>query len=109
MKDDTFVPYSFPKDIAEAVEADDETVTSGPSAEYDGTYMVSAFYINDEPVSVDKLISSTGVAAEELADHLSSPEYLKDHKVLYRYTVFTITDGLISDIKADYLDYNTEL
>ena len=78
-------------------------------ADHDGRYMVSAFYIDDIPTSVDELCRSEGVKADALADYLASTEYLERHNVIFRYVIFTITDDVVSDIEFDYLDYNNEL
>ncbi|MCR5595715.1 MAG: hypothetical protein K6G12_07700 [Lachnospiraceae bacterium] len=88
-----------------------ETATEGdltPSP-HDGAYFVAAFYVDDEPTSVEELCSSTGKDASELADYLSSNEYLAEHTVIYRYVIFTVENDVITAIKSDYLDYNEEL
>ena len=54
-------------------------------------------------------MSETGLSAEELNDHLADSEYLADHTVVYRYTMFTIENDIVTDITGDYLDYNQEL
>ena len=98
-----------------SAEAADETAGSTPadstdaSISHDGTYMISAFYVDEVPVSVEKLMTETGLSAEELNDHLADSEYLADHTVVYRYTMFTIENDVVTDITGDYLDYNQEL
>ncbi len=111
-----FVPYTPVKEddatVAGASEdgGDDSAAADGSAAAgHDGRYMVAAFYVDEEPASTDELCKAEGVKADELADHLASAEYLAEHKVLFRYIIFTITDDTVSDIKFDYLDYNTEL
>lgn len=86
-----------------------DTASAGTAAGHDGRYMVAAFYVDEEPISTDELCKTEGVEAVKLADHLASAEYLAEHKVLFRYIIFTITDDTVSDIEFDYLDYNTEL
>ncbi len=105
---DTYEPYAF--DIADPEEGEDSAAagTEGDK-DHDGTYMISAFYIDDEPTSVKELLNDTGKEPEELSDYLADPEYLSKHTVVYRYMIFTVKDDVISSIDADYLDYNEEL
>lgn len=74
-----------------------------------GKYMISAFYIDNEPKSVEELMAETGATADGLSDRLTSPEYLAEHSVMFRYIIFTIEDDIVTDVEGDYLDYNTEL
>ena len=98
---ENFVPYTVdrPEDRKEG----DETVS------HDGRYMVAAFYIDEVPTSVEDLARTEGVTADELADHLTSPDYLAKHSVIFRYMIFIIENDTVSNIACDYLDYNTEL
>ena len=87
-------------------------VTDQENAEeprHSGKYMISAFYLDDEPVSVEKLMADLDATPEELSDRLSDPTYLAGHDVLYRYVIFTIEDDVVTDVDGDYLDYNVEL
>ena len=104
---ENFIPYTpDPVDDKKAADAASDTATD---TDHDGRYMVAAFYVDEEPVSTDELCRTEGIDAAKLADHLASAEYLADHKVLFRYIIFTITDDAVSDIEFDYLDYNSEL
>ncbi len=103
---------SATEDSPESTEKNADTTASGSTdatTSHDGTYMISAFYVDDAPVSVETLMSETGLSAEELNDHLADSEYLADHTVVYRYTMFTIENDVVTDITGDYLDYNQEL
>ena len=95
------VPYT------PVTEQSDDPEAEAP--DHDGRYMVSAFYVDEVPTSVDELCRSEGVEAAALADYLASPEYLASHNVVFRYVIFTITDDIVSDIEFEYLDYNNEL
>ena len=88
---------------------DNASDSADAAVSHDGTYMISAFYVDDAPVSVETLMSETGLSAEELNDHLADSEYLADHTVVYRYTLFTIENDVVTDVTGDYLDYNQEL
>ena len=105
---DTYEPYAF--DLPDSEEGEgSESADTKDAKDHDGTYMISAFYIDDEPTSVKELLSETGKEPEELSDYLADPEYLSKHTVVYRYMIFTVKDDVISSIDADYLDYNEEL
>lgn len=98
--EDGFEPYTA------EVPADEE---SAEAVDHDGIYMISAFYVDDEPVPVSTLVSETGISADELNDHLAGSDYLKDHTVVYRYALFTIENDIVTSIDGDFLDYNKEL
>ena len=100
-----FEPYTFEA----SPEAGDGSVSEDMSMSHDGEYMVAAFYVDDNPASVEELSFETGIAPKDLADHLASNEYLAGHTVLYRYVIFTVKDNIVTDIRSDYLDYNGEL
>ena len=101
--DNGLIPYT------PDMEAVKNATEDAAAVSHDGTYMISAFYVDDVPVSVETLMSETGLSAEELNDHLADSEYLADHTVVYRYTMFTIENDVVTDITGDYLDYNQEL
>ncbi len=105
---DTYEPYAFDLPGTEEEKSSEEADTADKK-NHDGTYMISAFYIDDEPTSVKDLLNETGKAPEELSDYLADPEYLSKHTVVYRYMVFGIKDDVVDSIDADYLDYNEEL
>ena len=113
--EDGLIPYTPDMEAVKNAEAAETSTDSTPAdstddpISHDGTYMISAFYVDDAPVSVEKLMSETGLSAEELNDHLADSEYLSDHTVVYRYTMFTIENDIVTDITGDYLDYNQEL
>lgn len=75
----------------------------------DMTLMVSYFFVDGVAVSTKTLLEETGTESENLVEYLSSPEYLNDHSVVFRYMIFDFSAGTITDIRADYLDYNNEL
>ncbi len=117
--DDGLIPYTPDMEAVKNAEAaaktaaeagnDESEAGTDATTSHDGTYMISAFYVDDAPVSVETLMSETGLSAEELNDHLADSEYLADHTVVYRYTMFTIENDVVTDITGDYLDYNQEL
>ena len=111
--DEGLIPYTPDMEAVKnaAAEGSGDTASDSTVAavSHDGTYMISAFYVDNAPVSVETLMSETGLSAEELNDHLADSEYLADHTVMYRYTLFTIENDVVTDVTGDYLDYNQEL
>lgn len=75
----------------------------------DVSLMVSGFYVDEKPTSTEELKEMTGADISELSDALASSDFLKEHKVIFKYVLFTVQNNVITDIAADYLDYNEEL
>lgn len=92
-------PYAF----------EEKTDKEGAQVDRDGTYMISAFYIDGSPSGVNEIMSLYEVDAGGVTDLLTDPGFLKDHTVIYRYVTFTITNDIVSQVTGDYLDYNAEL
>lgn len=92
-----------PYTIQEATDKD------GNPVDRDGTYMISGFYVDNEPVSVKSMEETYGFSAAEMSDHLTDPAFLEEHTVIFRYISFTITDDIVTEVSGDYLDYNEEL
>lgn len=68
--------------------------------------MIANFFVDGEPVSEKELCEENNVQPTQLYALLSSPEYLRDHNVVYRYLRFRWADGLISGVQSDELNYN---
>lgn len=68
--------------------------------------MIANFFVDGEPVSEEALCKENKVEPTQLYALLSSPAYLREHSVVYRYLRFTWTDGKISGIQSDELNYN---
>lgn len=75
----------------------------------DMTLMTSFFFIDGIAVPTSQLKEEIGITSSELNEYLRSSEYLNSHEVIFRYILFEFDDGKVSDIEADYLNYNTEL
>ena len=75
----------------------------------DVVLMVSGFFVDEKPVSTEELKVMLDCEIDEVADKLCDPEFLKEHKVIYKYVIFTIQNNTVTDITGDYLDYNVEL
>ena len=68
--------------------------------------IIANFFIDGEPVSENDLCEENRVAPTQLYALLSSPAYLRDHDVIYRYLRFRWEGGRISDIQSGELNYN---
>lgn len=76
----------------------------------DAVLMVSGFFVDEAPVSTEELKQMTGCESiEELSETLSSTGFLQEHRVVFKYILFTVNANEITDIAGDYLDYNEEL
>lgn len=74
--------------------------------EEDISTIIANFFIDGKPVSEEELCTENKVKPTQLYTLLSSPEYLRDHNVVYRYLRFRWADGLIAGIQSDELNYN---
>ena len=72
----------------------------------DVSTMIANFFVDSEPISEEELCEENNVQPTQLYALLSSPEYLRDHNVIYRYLRFRWADGLIVSIQSDELNYN---
>lgn len=68
--------------------------------------IIANFFIDEEPVSEDWICKENHVDISGLHELLSSPEYLREHEVIYRYLNFQWQDGVIVSIQSEELNYN---
>lgn len=68
--------------------------------------MIANFFINGKPMTAEQLCKKQEVSMDGLSALLSSPTFLKEHEVIYRYLLFYWEDGKISHIESDELNYN---
>lgn len=68
--------------------------------------LIANFFIDGKPVSEETLCKENDVELSDLFDLLSSSSYLQAHSVQYRYLLFQWTDGAITEIQSDVLNYN---
>lgn len=68
--------------------------------------MIANFFVDGEPVSEEALCEENKIKPAQLYALLSSSAYLREHSVVYRYLRFSWTDGAISRIQSDELNYN---
>lgn len=74
--------------------------------EKDISAIIASFFIDGTPISEETLCEDNNVKPTQLHDLLSSPPYLRDHEVIYRYLRFIWNDGKINRIESDELNYN---
>lgn len=68
--------------------------------------IIANFFVDGKPVSETQLSKDNNVKLSELHSLLSSPEYLQQHDVVYRYLSFRWENGVIVNIVSDELNYN---
>jgi hypothetical protein len=68
--------------------------------------MIANFFIDGVPTSEATLCKENKITSDQLHTLLSSPSYLRQHEVIYRYLRFIWKDGTIEHIESDSLDYN---
>lgn len=74
--------------------------------EEDISVIIANFFIDGEPVSEEDLCLENEWESEELYSHLSAPDYLRLHDVVYRYLRFVWENGKIAYITSEELNYN---
>lgn len=72
------------------------------------TILLPTFYIDGLPIDPDDFCKENEVDKAGLIDFLSSGEYLDAHTVEYRYLLFTWENGIITNIRSEYMNYNED-
>jgi len=83
---------------------DSEEIPSDSSA----TTLLPTFFIDGIPIDPDIFCTENEIAKTDLLAFLSSEDYLQSHTVIYYYLVFMWEDGIITDIRSEYMDYNED-
>lgn len=112
------VPDTSPEDISDDVsnaspEDTPETkyqLLSADKVPYDtvSVTILPAFFIDDLPPDTDQFCEDNELEKKDLLSYLTEEAYLADHRVIYRYLVFTWEDGVITDIRSEAMDYNRD-
>ena len=94
--------------VAFAEQPSNYRVMSASKIPYDENIstIIANFFIDEEPVSEDWLCKENGIDISGLHELLSSPDYLQQHDVVYRYLNFHWEEGVITDIDSEELNYN---
>ena len=72
------------------------------------TLLLPTFFIDGLPTDLDQFCEENEIEKSSLTDTLASDEFLKTHTVVYYYLLFTWENGAITDIRAEYMDYNED-
>ena len=72
------------------------------------TTLLPTFFIDGSPVDPDVFCEENEIEKADLLSFLSSEDYLRSHTVVYYYLTFTWENGIITDIRSSYMDYNED-
>lgn len=72
------------------------------------TLILPAFFIDGLAIDMEQFCADNEIEQTDLIAYLTDASYLSDHKVIYRYLVFTWEDGVITDIRSESMDYNQD-
>ncbi|MDE6388002.1 MAG: hypothetical protein K2L82_09375 [Lachnospiraceae bacterium] len=72
------------------------------------TTLLPTFFIDGLPVDTDAFCKENEIEKADLLNFLSSEDYLRSHTVVYYYLLFTWENGVITDIRSSYMDYNED-
>ena len=98
-------------EILSSINGDDYKLLSDEEIPFtDNTLItiVPTFFIDGLPVDTDRFCKENEIAKSDLLSFLTSEEYLSAHTVVYQYLRFTWTDGLITEISSEAMDYNAD-
>lgn len=70
--------------------------------------LLPTFFIDGLPVDTDNFCEENEIEKTDLISFLSADSYLNSHTVVYYYLLFTWENGVITDIRSSYMDYNTD-
>lgn len=70
--------------------------------------LLPTFFIDGLPMTIDEICKDNEIAKENLLSFLSSADYLQNHTVVYYYLIFTWENGVITDVRSEYMDYNED-
>ena len=70
--------------------------------------ILPTFFIDDIPTSIAQICEENEIQRIGLLPLLSSEEYLDAHAVSYYYLIFGWKDGVITEIRSEYMDYNKD-
>lgn len=70
--------------------------------------ILPTFFIDGLPVTIEQICTENEIERTDLLVLLSSEEYLQNHTVMYHYMVFNWENGVITDIRSEFMDYNED-
>ena len=72
------------------------------------TLLLPTFFIDETPTDLDLFCKENEIEKETLTETLNSDAFLQAHSVIYSYLLFTWENGVITDIRSEYMDYNED-
>ena len=72
------------------------------------TTLLPTFFIDGLPADPDAFCKENEIEKADLLGFLTSEDYLRSHTVIYCYLTFTWENGIITDIRSSYMDYNED-
>ena len=72
------------------------------------TLLLPTFFIDETPTDLDLFCKENEIEKENLTETLNSDAFLQAHSVIYSYLLFTWENGVITDIRSEYMDYNED-
>lgn len=72
------------------------------------TTLLPTFFIDGQPIDPDAFCKENEIEKADLLTAISSEDYLNAHTVEYYYLVFTWENGVITDIRSEYMNYNED-
>lgn len=72
------------------------------------TLIIPTFFIDGLPIDTAQFCEENEIEQTDLISYLTAESYLANHKVVYRYLVFTWENGVITDIRTESMDYNQD-
>ena len=72
------------------------------------TLLLPTFFIDGLPTDLDQFCEENEIEKSDLTATLNSDDFLAAHTVVYYYLLFTWQNGVITDIRSEYMDYNED-
>lgn len=97
-----------------------DSATENPQADYQflpvdeipfdtvSTMILPAFFVDGLAIDTDQFCEDNEIEKADLISYLTGEAYLTNHRVVYRYLLFTWENGVITDIRSESMDYNED-
>lgn len=107
---ETFLAAYGTYKIFTSVDGSDYQVLDTEEIPFDAsvTLLLPTFFIDGLPTDLDLFCEENEIEKTELTALFSSNDFLSTHTVVYCYLLFTWENGVITDIRSEYMDYNED-
>lgn len=107
---ETFLDAYGPYKIFTSIDGGDYQVLAAEEIPFDAsvTLLLPTFFIDGLPTDLDLFCEENEIEKTELTALFSSNDFLSTHTVVYCYLLFTWENGVITDIRSEYMDYNED-